>query len=126
MCCRPLVIKEQLGILRIKVVGHRLIGSIYSLLFQQSGNIEGAITEARCCSSDIPQGGLEVPCTVRFSGDAKLGRYYKLGASKNINIDRIYFDASTFNYQFIKFNPPSNFLAIWYQFSTTSTVVIML
>ena len=100
--------------------------AVYSLFLQQSGNIEGVITEERCYSSDIPQDGLEIPCTVRFSGDAKLGRYYKLGASKNINIDRIYFDASTFNYQLVKFNPPSNFLAIWYQFLTTSTVVIIL
>ena len=56
--------------------------AVYSLFLQQSGNIEGVITEERCYSSDIPQDGLEIPCTVRFSGDAKLGRYYKLGASK--------------------------------------------
>ena len=54
-----------------------------------SGNIECTITEARCCSSNLPQGGLKVPCTLRFSsgtfhfsGDAKLGRSYKLSASK--------------------------------------------
>ena len=50
------------------------------------------ITERRHYSFDLPQDGLEVPCsayTLHFSGDAKLGRSYKLSASKNINIDRI-------------------------------------
>ena len=56
---------------------------------QRSGNIGGAITEARCYSFNLPQGGLEVLCTLHFSGDAKLGRFYKLGTSKNINIDKI-------------------------------------
>ena len=33
-------------------------------------------------SSGLPQGGLELPCTLYFSGDAKLGRSYKVSASK--------------------------------------------
>ena len=41
---------------------------------QPSGNIECLITEARHYSSDLPQCGLEMPCTLPFSGDAKLGR----------------------------------------------------
>ena len=36
--------------------------------------------EARRYSSNLPQGRLEVPCTLRFSGDAELGRSYKLSA----------------------------------------------
>ena len=43
-------------------------------------NIKYTITEHY--SSDLPQGGLEVPCTLHFSGDAKLGRSYKLSTSK--------------------------------------------
>ena len=50
---------------------------------QWSGNIEYTITEARHYSSNS-QDGLKVPCTLCFSGDAKLGRSYKLDAS---NID---------------------------------------
>ena len=44
---------------------------------QQSGNI---ITEARRYSTDLATIGqtLEVPCTLRFFGDAKLGRSCKL------------------------------------------------
>ena len=58
-------------------------------VFYISWNIECTITEARHYSSDLPQGGLEVPCTLHFSGDAKLGKSYKLSTSKNINIDGI-------------------------------------
>ena len=43
--------------------------------------IKYTITEARHYSSDLPEGGLEVPCTLHFSGDAKLGRSYKLSTS---------------------------------------------
>ena len=53
-----------------------------SLFLQRSGNIKCTITEARCNSSDLSQGGLEVPCTLHFSGDAKLGRSYKLSTTK--------------------------------------------
>lgn len=34
---------------------------------QQSGNIKCAIIEARCYSSDVPQGELEVLCMLDFS-----------------------------------------------------------
>ena len=43
----------------------------------------------RCHSSNLPQGRVEVPCTLRLSGDAKLGISCKLTATKNINIDGI-------------------------------------
>ena len=43
--------------------------------------IKCTITEARRYSSDLPEGGLEVPCTLHFSGDGKLGRSYKLSTS---------------------------------------------
>ena len=45
--------------------------------------VECKVIEARHYSSDLPQGGLEVPCTLRgFSGDANLGRSYKASAIK--------------------------------------------
>ena len=56
-----------------------------SLFLQQSGNIERTITRARLYSSDLPQGGLELSCTLCFFGDAKLVRSYKLSTNKNIN-----------------------------------------
>ena len=56
------------------LVGHvpKRILAACSLFLQQSGNIECTITGTRRYSSNLPQGGLEVPCTLRFSGDAKL------------------------------------------------------
>ena len=56
-----------------------------SLFLQQSGNIERTITGVRLYSSNLPQGGLELSCTLCFSGDTKLGRSYKLSTNKNIN-----------------------------------------
>ena len=47
----------------------------------------------------------------------KLGRYHKPSSSRNINIiniDKIYFDPSVINCKFVKFNPSSNFLTMWY------------
>ena len=33
--------------------------------------MECTITGARCYSADLPQGGLEVPCELRFKGNAQ-------------------------------------------------------
>ena len=62
-----------------------------SLFLQQSGNVECVITEARSYSSDLLQSRLEMPCTLCFTGDANLGKSYKLIISvrKNINVDGI-------------------------------------
>ena len=61
-----------------------------TLFLQQSGNIECTITGVSLCYfSDSLQSGLELPCTLHFSGNAKA---HKLSASKiliNINNDRI-------------------------------------
>ena len=57
-----------------------------SLFLQQSGNIERTITGARLYSSNLPQGRLELSCTLCFSGDAKIR---KLNTNKNINQYRI-------------------------------------
>ena len=75
----------------------RLAACSQSISSQQSGTI----TEARHYSSDLPQGGLEVPCTLRLSGDAKLGRSYKLIASKTLILTEFNLIV---NHQFVKFN----------------------
>ena len=67
------------------------------------------------CSCDyssglnLPQGGLELPCALHFSGDAKLGRSYKLNASKILILAEFNSKqaSSTVN--------SSNFPSIWYR-----------
>ena len=84
------IVKRTAG-RRTKVVGHvpRRILAACSLFLQRSGNIKCTITGARCDSSDLPQGGLEVPCILHFSGDAKLMlKITKLLKLKNERIDK--------------------------------------
>ena len=59
------------------VVGHipRKISSICSLFLRQSGNIICLVTGSRQYSSDLPQGGLEIPCMLTFSCTAKDGNH---------------------------------------------------
>ena len=47
----------------LQVVGHvpRRISSIYSIFIRRGGFIKCTVTGYRCYSSDLPQGGLEVP-----------------------------------------------------------------
>ena len=71
-----------MGVLRIKVLLGTGQLAACSLFLQWSGNIECTIIEARWYCSDLPQGRPEVPCTLCFSGDAKLGRSYQLSTSK--------------------------------------------
>ena len=42
------------------------------LFLKQGGNIECTITRARHDSSDLPQGRLQVPCTLGFSSYTKV------------------------------------------------------
>ena len=84
------IVKRTAG-RRTKVVGHvpRRISTACSLFLQRSGNIDCTITRARRHSSDLPQGGLEVPCTLHFSGDAQLmSKITKLLKLKNDRIDK--------------------------------------
>ena len=89
------IVKELLGVLKIKVVGHWPIVITYIYFFSEvHGNTECTITGARCYSSDSPQGRLEMPCsyTALFMVMQKLGRSYTLSVSKiliNININGI-------------------------------------
>ena len=51
------------------IVGHmpRKISAVCSLFLWQSGKISCCVTGPRQHSSDLPQGGLEIPCTLKFT-----------------------------------------------------------
>ena len=55
------------------IVGHvpRRISAACSIFLRIGGTIQCVVTAARRFSADLPQGGLEVPCTLRFIGEAK-------------------------------------------------------
>ena len=55
------------------VVGHvpRRISRICSLFIRRGGVICCCVTDRRRHSSDLPQGGLEIPCLLSFEGEAK-------------------------------------------------------
>jgi len=40
---------------------------VCSLFLRQSGKISCCVTGSRQYSSDLPQGGLEIPCTLKFT-----------------------------------------------------------
>ena len=54
-------------------VGHvpRRISSVCSIFLRRGGSISCTITGIRQYSGDLPQGGLEVPCLLKFEGDEK-------------------------------------------------------
>ena len=56
------------------IVGHvpRRISAACNLFIQKGGVIVCKVTGLRCYSSDLPQGGLEVPCRLAFHGNSKL------------------------------------------------------
>ena len=53
------------------VIGHvpRKISAACCLFLRRSGTIVCEITGSRQASADLPQGGLEVPCTFKFAGE---------------------------------------------------------
>ena len=55
------------------IVGHvpRKVSAACSLFLRRESMMECTITGARCYSADLPQGGLEVPCELRFKGNAQ-------------------------------------------------------
>ena len=57
-----------------EIVGHvpRYYSCICNLLLRKGGSLSCSITGNRRYSSDLPQGGLELPCSYRFSGSRKL------------------------------------------------------
>ncbi len=56
-----------------EVVGHlpRKISPVCSLFLRRGGSITCRPAGRRRYSSDLPQGGLEIPCLVLLEGDAK-------------------------------------------------------
>lgn len=55
------------------VIGHlpRKISRVCSVFLRRGGNIQCIIVAQRRYSSDLPQGGLEVPCSLLFRGEDK-------------------------------------------------------
>ena len=55
------------------VIGHlpQKISRICSLFIRRGGTIECIVTGTRRYSSDLPQGGLEIPYSLLFSGEKK-------------------------------------------------------
>ena len=58
---------------RDDIVGHvpRRISAACSLFLRRRGVIDCIITGSRRFSADLPQGGLEVPCTLKLKGEPK-------------------------------------------------------
>ena len=55
------------------IVGHilRKISSVCSLFLRRNGVMKIQTTGGRRYSADLPQGGLEIPCTITFEGVGK-------------------------------------------------------
>ena len=58
---------------RSTVVGHvpRRMSAACALFLEREGTISCTVTGSRRFSADLPQGGLEVPCTLKFQGPPK-------------------------------------------------------
>jgi len=56
-----------------EIIGHvpRLISAACSLFLRHSSSIKCKVTGSRQYSRDLPQGGLEIFCTLTFEGDEK-------------------------------------------------------
>ena len=61
------------------IVGHvpKKISSTCSLFLRHGGAIHCTVTSAKRYSADIEQGGLEVPCVLKFVGDGRSSSVYK-------------------------------------------------
>ena len=55
------------------IIGHlpRKISKVCSLFLRRGGNICCIVTGRRRFSADLPQGGLEIPCTLMFKACPK-------------------------------------------------------
>lgn len=69
------------------IVGHvpRKISAACSLFLRRNGTIRCTVTGSRRFSADLPQGGLEVPCELKFKGEpndvAKVRKLLTVGSS---------------------------------------------
>ena len=64
------------------IVGHipKKLSCLYSLFLRRGGNICCEVTGLRHYSSDLPQGGLEIPCNLVFEGKVeKVKKTYCIG-----------------------------------------------
>ena len=68
------------------VIGHlpQKISRICSLFIRRGGTIECTVTGTRQYSTDLPQGGLEIPCRLLFSGEKKEINKVKLLCTKKM------------------------------------------
>lgn len=55
------------------IIGHlpRKISRVCSLFLRRGGVIRCTVSGTRRYSMDLPQGGLEIPCVVKFAANAK-------------------------------------------------------
>ena len=55
------------------IIGHlpRKISKVCSLFIRRGGSISCTVSGSRRYSADLPQGGLEIPCSLLFKGKAK-------------------------------------------------------
>ena len=63
------------------IVGHvpRKVSAVYSLFLRRNGSIQCRVTGQKRYSSDLPQGGLEIPCVYTFTGvSAQVNKVKKL------------------------------------------------
>ena len=65
--------KDRYAVMAVKddnIVGHlpKIISMPSSLFLRSGGRITCTVTGRRRYSADLEQGGMEIPCTVRFSG----------------------------------------------------------
>ena len=60
-------------------VGHlpKRLSKICSLFLRRGGSIHCTVTGGRRFSADLPQGGLEIPCNLKFTAEAKLVKKLK-------------------------------------------------
>ena len=63
-----------------ETIGHvlRTMSRICALFLERNGVILCTVTGPRRHSADLPQGGVEVPCTLTFSGDSNAGCKVKM------------------------------------------------
>ena len=97
----------------VTVVGRvlRKISAACSLFLQRAGIIHCTVVGVRYFSADIPQGGLEVPCTYKFLGKTKnvvkILKFWQI-----LNLAGIKFGGIHANRQTAKLNSLPNFPAI--------------
>lgn len=69
----PLNIVDPFAVAVSQIVGHvpRKISSVCSLFLDRNGSITCRVTDHRRYSCDLPQDGMEIPCTLTFEGELK-------------------------------------------------------